>query len=87
VDEGRSRKFVKRVEQITYPVSRGVANHGQSALLITERAVFQVDHDGLTLTEVAKGIDIQRDIIEQMEFGPTNIAEPLKLMSSELFRP
>lgn len=87
VDEGRSRKFVNHVEQITYPVSRGVAHHGQSALLITERAVFQVDQEGLTLTEVAKGIDVQRDIIEQMDFRPTKIAEPLKPMSAELFRP
>jgi len=86
VNEGKVRKLVKSVEQITYPVSRGVAERGQKATLITERAVFAVEADGLVLTEVAKGIDVRRDVLEQMEFAPKRIAEPLKPMDASLFR-
>lgn len=83
--EGKVRKLVKKVEQITYPVARGV-ERGQKATLISERAVFAVEKDGLVLTEVAKGIDVRRDVLEQMEFAPKRIAEPLKVMDAALFR-
>ncbi|MBN3781471.1 propionate CoA-transferase [Burkholderia sp. Ac-20345] len=83
--EGRVRKFVSQAEQITYPVMKNVRERGQTAKLITERAVFEVEPDGLVLTEVAKGIDVQRDVLEQMEFRPKRIAEKLKLMEAELF--
>jgi propionate CoA-transferase len=84
--EGKIRKLVRQVEQITYPVARGVAERGQKATLITERAVFDIQSDGLVLTEIAKGIDVQRDVLGQMEFAPKRIAEPLKLMDDDLFR-
>lgn len=57
----------------------------QEVLYITERAVFKVNDEGLlTLTEVAPGIDIEKDIINQMEFRPI-ISENLKLMNPNLF--
>ncbi|MCA7890828.1 acyl CoA:acetate/3-ketoacid CoA transferase [Burkholderia cepacia] len=83
--EGRVRKFVSEAEQITYPVMKNVRERGQTAKIITERAVFEVEPDGLVLTEVAKGIDVQRDVLEQMAFRPKRIAENLKLMEAELF--
>jgi propionate CoA-transferase len=83
--EGKVRKFVRDVEQITYPVRRGVIERGQRAKLITERAVFDVTPDGLMLTEVARGIDIKRDILERMEFAPAKVVEPTPLMRDELF--
>ena len=64
------RKFVDRAEQITYPVRKGVVERGQTALIVTERAVFRVVPEGLMLTEVAKGIDVRRDILDQMAFAP-----------------
>jgi len=84
-NEGKVRKFVREVEQITYPVRKGVVERGQRAKLITERAVFEVTADGLILTEVARGVDIKRDVLEQMEFAPTKIVEPTPLMKDELF--
>ena len=51
---------------------------------MTERAVFKLTQKGLMLTEIAPGIDLQKDILEQMEFSPL-IAKDLKLMDSELF--
>ena len=79
------RKFVDRVEQITYPVRKGVVERGQTALVVTERAVFRVTPEGLVLTEVAKGIDVRRDILDQMAFAPHRIADPLPFMEPSLF--
>ena len=50
-----------------------------------ERAVFEVTAEGLVLKEVAKGVDVRRHIIEQMEFAPVHIADKPKLMDDELF--
>jgi len=86
LQEGRLRKFVKTTQQITYPVGEGVRARGQSALLITERAVFRVESDGLVLAEVAPGIDVAKDVLAQMEFAPVRIDHPLPLMDIALFR-
>ena len=56
----------------------------QEVVIVTERAVFKLTQKGLMLTEIAPGIDLQKDILEQMEFSPL-IAKDLKLMDSELF--
>jgi len=84
-NEGKARKFVEKVEQITYPVRKGVAERGQKAKIITERAVFEVLPEGLALIEVAKGIDVKKDVLEQMNFQPHRIAEPLTTMAPDLF--
>jgi propionate CoA-transferase len=67
--EGRQRKFVDAVEQITFsgPLA---ASRGQPVLFVTERCVFTLEPRGLRLTEVAPGIDIQRDILQHMAFRP-----------------
>lgn len=85
VREGRVRKFVSAVEQVTYPLLRNVAQRGQKATLVTERAVFRVESDGLVLAEVAKGIDVRRDILDQMEFAPVRVLDPLPHMDKALF--
>jgi propionate CoA-transferase len=85
VKEGSVRKFVDRVEQITYPVKKGVVERGQTALIVTERAVFKVMPEGLMLAEVAKGVDVRRDILDQMAFPPDRIADPLPAMEASLF--
>ncbi len=69
VREGRVAKFVQQVEQVSFsgPVARQA---GRNVLFVTERAVFRLQREGLELIEVAPGIDIQRDVVEQMEFVP-----------------
>lgn len=84
--EGAVRKFVKNITQITYPVRDGVANRGQKAIIVTERAVFRVEKDGLVLIEIANGIDLKTQVLDLMEFAPVRIAEPLKIMDAALFR-
>ena len=82
--EGRVSKFVQNVQSITYNVANGVTR-GQTALIITERAVFEVTPEGLVLLEIAPGIELQRDVLDLMLFGPVRIEDPLKFMDASLF--
>jgi propionate CoA-transferase len=69
VKEGRSRKFVKKVEQITFNGGYA-AETGQPVLYVTERCVFRRGPEGMELAEIAPGIDIERDILAHMDFKP-----------------
>ncbi|RDU24025.1 acyl CoA:acetate/3-ketoacid CoA transferase [Anaerosacchariphilus polymeriproducens] len=84
LQEGKSIKFIDHVEQITF--SGKYANKtGQPVMYITERAVFELRDDGVYLTEVAPGIDIQTQIFDLMEFKPKMDGEP-KLMDLRIFK-
>ncbi|MET3925716.1 CoA-transferase [Devosia sp. 2618] len=83
--EGKVRKFVNTADSITYDVAAGVRERGQSAKIVTERAVFEVTGDGLVLTEIAPGVDLRRDILDLMDFAPARIADPLPLMAQQHF--
>jgi propionate CoA-transferase len=82
--EGEVKKFLNNVEQVTFSGSYAVQNR-QPVLYITERAVFELHEDGLHLTEVAPGIDIERDILAHMDFKPI-INQPPKLMDARIFQ-
>jgi propionate CoA-transferase len=69
VREGRSRKFIQRVDQVTFNGSYA-ADCGQAVLYVTERCVFRRTREGMELAEVAPGIDIERDIVAHMDFTP-----------------
>jgi propionate CoA-transferase len=82
VREGRVRKFVADVAQLSYAAD--VARRkGQEALYVTERAVFRLADEGLELLEVAPGVDLGRDVLDQMEFRPI-VREP-RLMPASSF--
>lgn len=84
VQEGKGIKFKNKLEQVTF--SAEYANEtGQEIYYITERAVFKLTEEGIMLTEVAPGIDIEKDIFDNMEFKPL-IAEDVKLMDERIFR-
>jgi len=67
--EGKAKKFVKQVEQVTFSGEYAVKK-GQRVLYVTERCVFTLGPQGLELIEVAPGVDVQRDILAHMEFKP-----------------
>ena len=84
VSEGKAKKMVPKVGHVTFS-GEYAREKGQKVLYVTERAVFEMRPEGLTLTEIAPGMDLEKDIIAQMEFKP-HIAKDLKLMDARIFR-
>jgi propionate CoA-transferase len=84
VEEAKSRKFVEAVEHVTFSGAYATAR-GQHVLYVTERCVFALRPNGLELTEVAPGIDIERDILALMDFKPSIPRDPA-LMDARIFR-
>lgn len=82
IREGRARKFVKRVGQVTFS-GAFAAETGQPVYYVTERCVFQRTEAGVQLTEVAPGIDVERDILAHMDFLP--IVERYSVMDPRIF--
>ena len=84
VKEGRTRKFVKAAEHITFSGRIG-RERGQRVTYVTERCVIELDADGLVVTEIAPGIDLQRDVLDQAEI-PLRVSPDLRSMPAALFR-
>jgi propionate CoA-transferase len=84
VDSGTGKKFVRRVQQITFS-SRNACRREQAVYYITERAVFRLTASGLELIEIAPGVDLERDILAQMEFVPM-VAQSLHQMDPLIFQ-
>ena len=82
--EGRVKKFLKEVEHVTFSGDYAAAK-GQKVLFITERCVFSLTRQGMELVEIAPGIDLQRDILDQMDFKPV-IPHPPRLMDKRIFQ-
>ncbi|MPM20035.1 Caffeate CoA-transferase [bioreactor metagenome] len=82
--EGTETKFTKQVEQVTFSGKYAIKNK-QPVRYITERCVFELREDGLTIIEVAPGIDIQSQIVDLMAFKP-KVAEDVTLMDARIFR-
>lgn len=82
--EGKAKKFIPQVEQITFSGDYAKES-GQQVMYITERAVFELRAEGLVLTEIAPGMDLEKDILAQMNFKPV-IADDLKTMDGRIFR-
>ncbi len=75
---------MNEVQQITFSGVYAVRS-GQEVMFITERAVFCLTEEGLVLTEIAPGVDLQKDILDKMEFAP-RISPHLRTMDSRIFR-
>ncbi len=81
--EGQARKFVDEVEHRTFS-GEYAARRGQQVLYVTERCVFELTSHGLELIEIAPGIDLQSEILDQMAFTP--IVRAPRQMDPRIFR-
>jgi propionate CoA-transferase len=81
--EGRLAKFVPKVEHVTFSGRRGKAT-GQDVTYVTERCVIRLQPRGLVVTEIAPGVDLQRDVLAQAAI-PLEVADDLMLMDARLF--
>lgn len=80
---GKHKKFVLNVEQITFNGRQALKNKHE-ILYVTERGVFRLTENGLLLTEIAPGADLEKDILSMMDFKP-EISPDLTLMDHRLF--
>jgi acyl CoA:acetate/3-ketoacid CoA transferase len=83
--EGTIAKVVEAVDQVSFSGRRAVAQ-GQDVTYVTERCVMRLTPEGLVVTEIAPGLDLQRDVLDQAA-APLDVAEDLREMDGRLFRP
>lgn len=84
IQEGKICKMVDHVAQISFN-GKLAREKKQKVLIITERCVFELVEDGVMLTEIAPGIDLQTQILDLMAFQPI-ISDKLKVMDVDLFK-
>lgn len=83
--EGKVRKLTRVLDQVSFSGKRGKAQ-GQDVTYVTERCVMKLTPAGIMVTEIAPGVDLQVNILDQSEF-PLIVAPDLKTMDANLFRP
>ena len=83
--EGHTAKIVPKVDHVSFSGRRAVAQ-GQEVTYVTERCVMRLTEEGLEVTEIAQGVDVQRDVLDQAE-TPLKVADDLRVMDAALFDP
>ncbi|EJC78948.1 acyl CoA:acetate/3-ketoacid CoA transferase [Rhizobium leguminosarum bv. trifolii WSM2297] len=81
--EGKLKKLVNEVEHVTFSGRRAIEQR-QDIIYVTERCVMKLTPDGIVLTEIAPGVDLQSQILDQSEF-PLIVSPELKVMDAALF--
>jgi propionate CoA-transferase len=83
VREGAVPKLVPTVQHLSFN-GPYVAGLGRQITYITERAVFELRDGRLMLTEIAPGLDLQRDVLAVLG-APVVVADDLKTMDARIF--
>ena len=83
--DGEVKKFVRRVYKNFFS-GRQALKFGKEVSYVTERAVFRLTPAGLELIELAPGADLDRDVLEKMEYRPA-VAKEVIEMDPSLFSP
>ena len=83
--EGKVKKLVNEVEQVSFSGRRAVSQ-GQDITYVTERCVMRLTDNGIVVTEIAPGVHLERDVLDQSEFR-LKVAPDLKTMDPSLFQP
>lgn len=81
--EGHVPKLVDKVAQVTYS-GEMAREDGREAVYVTERAVFRLTPEGVELTEVAPGVDVERDVLRLIGFTP--IVRDVRPMPKEILQ-
>lgn len=81
--DGEISKLIEMVEHVTFS-GQYAQQKKQKVLYVTERAVFELKDEGLVLTEIAPGVDLEKDILEKMNFRPL-VSQDLKTMDARIF--
>ena len=85
VSDGTVAKFVPEIAQISFS-GEMARRRRQEVLYITERCVIELTEDGLTVIEIAPGVDLETDVLGKSGV-PLLVSPDLQLMSPALFRP
>jgi len=85
VSDGTVAKFVPEIAQISFS-GEMARRRRQEVLYITERCVIELTEDGLTVIEIAPGVDLEKDVLGKSGV-PLLVSPDLQLMSPALFRP
>jgi len=85
IADGPHTKLVPKVQQVTFSGRRAV-EAGQRVTYVTERCVLKLLPEGLTVVEIAPGVDLQRDVLDRSDI-PLRVSDSLTLMPEQLFRP
>jgi propionate CoA-transferase len=82
--EGKMQKFLDQVEHVTFS-GKYARMKNQPVLYITERCVLSLTQEGMELTEIAPGVDLEKDILPMMAFKPM-VKDSPRLMDERIFR-
>ncbi len=85
LQEGKVAKFVEDVEHVTFSGRRALQT-GQNITYVTERCVLRLLPAGLTVIEIAPGIDLERDVLSQTDLT-LQVSSDLKTMDARIFHP
>ena len=83
--EGKVKKLVPEVEHVSFAGRRAI-EQGQEVIYVTERCVMRLTADGIVVTELAPGVDLERHVLAQAAI-PLKVAPDLRTMEARLFRP
>ena len=75
---------METVEQITFSGDYA-AQKGQKEMFITERALLGGGREGMMITEIAPGVEMERQILSQMNFKPI-VSPRLRVMDPRIFQ-
>lgn len=83
--DGAIPKFVEKVGAVTFSGRRAL-EQGQQVLYVTERCVIELRPEGLTVVEIAPGVDLSADVLARAAF-PLRVADDLRPMDRRIFDP